>query len=93
MVVGPLSGILVRVTTSAPLAVPPDLDECVGLLQRPGCGTEPVLSGDRGGEMQVATFAILLVALAAIGVRIVRAVRAGDRAKSRGHVPDSTNDR
>lgn len=93
MVVGSLSGILVRVPTSRTLTAPPDLDECVGLLQRPGCGTEPVLSGDRGGTMQVATFAILLLALVVIGVRIARAVRAGDRAKSHGLAPDSTNDR
>jgi len=43
--------------------------------------------------MQVATFAILLVALVAIGVRIARAVRAADRAKSRSAAPDATNDR
>jgi hypothetical protein len=93
MVVGPLSGILVHVASNTPLGTPPDLDECVGLLQRPGCGSEPVLTGDRGGAMQVATFAILLVALVAIGVRIARAVRAADRAKSRIAAPDASNDR
>lgn len=94
MVVGSLSGILVPVLVLPPLgSPPPDLDECIGLLQRPGCGTEPVLSGDRGGAMQVVTFAILLVALVAIGVRVVRAVRAADRSKTTNVPPRSPDER
>lgn len=57
-----------------------NLDQCVGLLQKPGCGTEPVLSGDRGGVMQIATFGVLLAALAVIAVRIARSVASRDRA-------------
>lgn len=57
----------------------PDLSSCVGLLPKPGCGTEPSASGDRGGSMQIATFALMLAALAVIGVRIARAVASRDR--------------
>jgi hypothetical protein len=57
----------------------PTLEQCIGLLQKPGCGREPVESGDRGGAMQFATFGVLLAALAVIGVRIARAVMARDR--------------
>jgi hypothetical protein len=57
----------------------PALEQCIGLLQKPGCGREPVETGDRGGTMQVATFGVLLAALAVIGVRIARAVIARDR--------------
>ncbi|MSZ07370.1 MAG: hypothetical protein F2625_03925, partial [Actinobacteria bacterium] len=32
-----------------------NVNQCVGLLQKPGCGSEPVLSGDRGGSMQLVT--------------------------------------
>jgi hypothetical protein len=59
-----------------------NLEQCIGLLQKPGCGTEPVLSGDRGGAMQVATFAVLLAALAVIAVRIGRSVVSRDRARN-----------
>lgn len=60
----------------------PSLEQCVGLLPKPGCGREPVESGDRGGVMQVATFGVLIAALVVIGVRIARAVVARDRANS-----------
>lgn len=60
----------------------PTLEQCIGLLQKPGCGREPVESGDRGGAMQFATFGVLIAALAVIGVRIARAVVARDRARA-----------
>jgi hypothetical protein len=50
----------------------PGLEQCVGLLPKPGCGREPVESGDRGGAM-------LIAALVVIGVRIARAVVARDK--------------
>ena len=56
-----------------------DLQQCIGLLPKPGCGTKPVESGDRGGAMQYATFGILIAALVVIGVRIARAVVARDK--------------
>lgn len=72
--------------TGAAVSVPlgtdptePDLSSCVGLLPKPGCGTEPVASGDRGGTMQIATFSLMLAALLVIGVRIARAVASRDR--------------
>lgn len=57
-----------------------DLSSCIGLYPKPGCGTEPQSSGDRGGAMQIAVFGILLAALVVIGVRIARAIIARDRA-------------
>lgn len=69
-------------TVSAPSATDPtepDLSSCVGLLPKPGCGTEPVAPGDRGGAMQIATFSLMLAALLVIGVRIARAVASRDR--------------
>ncbi len=57
----------------------PGLEQCVGLLPKPGCGREPVESGDRGGAMQFATFGVLIAALVVIGVRIARAIIARDK--------------
>ena len=59
----------------------PDLQQCIGLLPKPGCGRKPVDSGDRGGAMQFVTFGILIAALVVIGVRIARAVVARDKAQ------------
>ena len=56
-----------------------DYSACVGLYQKPGCGTKPVLSGDRGGPMQIAVFGILIAGMAFIGIRIARSVIARDR--------------
>jgi hypothetical protein len=71
--------------TLANQTVPPpadelDLSSCIGLYPKPGCGTEPQSSGDRGGAMQIAVFGILLAALVVIGVRIARSIIARDRA-------------
>lgn len=57
-----------------------DYSACVGLYPKPGCGTKPVLSGDRGGTMQIAVFGILIAGMAFIGLRIARSVRARDKA-------------
>ena len=57
-----------------------DYSACVGLYPKPGCGTKPVLSGDRGGAMQIAVFGILIAGMAFIGLRIARSVRARDKA-------------
>lgn len=57
----------------------PALEQCVGLLPKPGCGREPVDSGDRGGAMQFVTFGVLVAALIVIGVRVARAIVARDR--------------
>jgi len=55
--------------------------DCIGLYPKPGCGREPVLSGDRGGSMQYATFGIMITALIVIGVRISRSIIKRDRAR------------
>ena len=39
-----------------------------------------MLSGDRGGAMQLAVFGILIAGIAIIAIRIARSVRARDRA-------------
>lgn len=56
-----------------------DYSACVGLYPKPGCGTKPVLSGDRGGTMQIAVFGILIAGMAFIGFRIARSVISRDR--------------
>ena len=58
-----------------------NVSDCIGLYPKPGCGTEAVLSGDRGGSMQYATFGIMVTALIVIGVRISRSIVIRDRAR------------
>ena len=58
-----------------------NVSDCVGLYPKPGCGSEPVLSGDRGGSMQYATFGIMIAALVVIGARISRSIVKRDRAR------------
>ena len=62
--------------------LPGNISDCVGLYPKPGCGTEPVLSGDRGGMMQYATFAALIAGLTVIMTVIARNVIRTDRAKA-----------
>ena len=62
--------------------LPGNVSDCVGLYQKPGCGTKPVLSGDRGGVMQYATFATLIAGLTVIMTVIARSVIRTDRAKA-----------
>ena len=57
-----------------------DYSACVALYPKPGYGTKPVLSDDRGGAMQIAVFGILIAGMAFIAFRIARSVRARDRA-------------
>ena len=56
-----------------------DYSACVGLYPKPGCGTKPVLAGDRGGTMQIAVFGILIAGIAFIGFRIARGVMSRER--------------
>ncbi len=60
-----------------------NVSDCIGLYPKPGCGTEPVLSGDRGGSMQYATFGIMITALIIIGVRIARSIAKRDHARDK----------
>lgn len=72
----------VTVSTTAPVSgdepnvfLPEDqnLSDCVGTLQRPGCG-----SAARGGWRQYMTMGVLALGLAFVGWRIGRGVRARD---------------
>ena len=60
-----------------------DYSACVGLYPKPGCGTKPVLSGDRGGAMQIAVFGVLIAGMAFIGFRIARRVIARERERDK----------
>ncbi|MFM7045191.1 MAG: hypothetical protein ACKOYG_06520 [Ilumatobacteraceae bacterium] len=51
-----------------------NLDDCIGLLPRPGCGSEA-----RGGWRQYLTMGVLALGLAFIGWRISKGGRARDR--------------
>ena len=72
------------VTSSIQTVPPPsgeiDLSTCIGLYPKPGCGTAPQSSGDRGGAMQITVFGILVAGLVVIGVRIARSIIARARA-------------
>jgi hypothetical protein len=57
-----------------------DLGECVNSsVQLPGCGHKTEDAGDRGGALQIATFAIMTLGLVGIGWRVTSAVRNRDR--------------
>jgi len=59
-----------------------DIDACIGLLQRPGCGIEPTQAGDRGGAMQVAVFGLILVGLVVIFGVVFRNVLRRDKQRA-----------
>ena len=59
-----------------------DPSECIGLLQKPGCGTKPTDAGERGGSLQLATFAVLILGLALIFTVVFRSVLRADRHKA-----------
>jgi hypothetical protein len=58
-------------TTNDFLDLERDYTECVGTNPKPGCGRDPVRSGDRGGWMQWTVFAVMIGAIGFIGWRIV----------------------
>ena len=60
-----------------------DPSECIGLMPKPGCGTAPVDAGDRGGALQYATFAVILLGLAVILSVVFRNVLRADHRKAR----------
>lgn len=55
------------------------LNDCISALPKPGCGREPVDSGDRGGWQQFLVFGVLMTAMAGIGTRVAFSVRKRDR--------------
>jgi hypothetical protein len=73
------------ITTETTMFVYPlegDVNACIGLLQRPGCGVEPTQSGDRGGAMQVAVFGLIVVGLVVIFSVVFRNVLRRDRQRA-----------
>lgn len=63
--------------------LPGNVGDCVGLYPKPNCGSEPQLSGDRGGVMQYVTFGVIIVGLGIILTVVARSVVRTDRAKKR----------
>ena len=89
-----VAAVLIGVGSSAPASatIPPEatednvyldlersVTECISAMPKPGCGREPVDSGDRGGWQQFLVFGVLMSAMAAIGVRVAFAIRSRDR--------------
>lgn len=59
-----------------------DPSECIGLLQKPGCGTKPTDAGERGGSLQLATFGAIVLGLVIIFTVVFRNVLRADRRKA-----------
>lgn len=60
-----------------------DIDECIGLLQKPGCGFEPTQAGDRGGSLQFAVFGLIVIGLAVIFTVVFRNVLRRDKVRAK----------
>jgi hypothetical protein len=61
-----------------------NVDTCIGLLPRPGCGIEPTQAGDRGGALQFAVFGLIIVGLAVVFTVVFRNVVRRDRRRAQG---------
>jgi hypothetical protein len=73
------------VTTETTVFIYPlegDVDSCVGLLPKPGCGVEPTQAGDRGGALQFAVFGLIIVGLAVVFTVVFRSVIRRDRERA-----------
>jgi hypothetical protein len=81
-------GALVPPTGAQDDPVPPtvtlerELSECISAAPKPGCGYAPEQAGDRGGSLQIATFAVMAGGLGVIATVVVRSVRRRDRASA-----------
>jgi hypothetical protein len=60
-----------------------DVDSCVGLLPKPGCGIAPTQAGDRGGELQYVVFGLIILGLAVVFTVVFRNVLKRDRERAR----------
>ena len=67
-----------------------DPSECIGLMQKPGCGTKPTDAGERGGPLQYATFGVIILGLVVIFTVVFRNVLRADRRKA-GEAADPTS--
>lgn len=59
-----------------------DVDSCVGLLPKPGCGVEPTQAGDRGGALQYAVFGLIIAGLVVIFSVVFRNVLRRDKERA-----------
>lgn len=59
-----------------------DVDECIGLLPKPGCGYAPTQAGDRGGGLQFAIFGLIVIGLAVIFTVVFRNVLRRDKERA-----------
>jgi len=58
-----------------------DITQCLGnSIDLPDCGVEPKTAGARGGWLQGVTFGLLTLGIGFISWRVVRAVKARDKA-------------
>ena len=56
-----------------------DVDTCIGLLPKPGCGYAPTQAGDRGGGLQFAIFGFMIIGIAVIFTVVFRNVVRRDK--------------
>ena len=56
-----------------------DVDECIGLLPKPGCGYAPTQAGDRGGALQYAVFGLIIVGIVMVFSVVFRNVIRRDK--------------
>jgi hypothetical protein len=58
-----------------------DISQCLNnSIDLPDCGVEPTTPGARGGVLQGVTFGVLALGIAIISWRVVRAIKARDKA-------------
>jgi len=60
-----------------------DVDECIGLLPKPGCGYEPTQAGDRGGALQFAIFGLIIVGVVVVFSVVFRNVLRRDKERAK----------
>lgn len=60
-----------------------DVSDCIGLLPKPGCGVAPTQAGDRGGQLQMVIFGIILIGLAVIFTVVFRNVLRRDKERAK----------
>jgi hypothetical protein len=59
-----------------------DVDECIGLLPKPGCGYAPTQAGDRGGGLQYAVLGLIVIGLVVVFTVVFRNVLRRDKERA-----------
>jgi hypothetical protein len=59
-----------------------DVDECIGLLPKPGCGYAPTQAGDRGGGLQFVLLGLMMIGLAVVFTVVFRNVLRRDKERA-----------